>query len=64
MTDRLLRRQEVEKRLGVSRPTIYRLVAAGAFPQPFRIGTAVRWSQREIEAWLSKQRSNGDRAAR
>ena len=40
----LLRREEVETRLGVSRSWIYAEMRAGRFPEPVKIGKrAVRW---------------------
>ena len=61
--DRLLKRQEVEARCGLARTSIYRMMSAGTFPRPLRVGTrAVRWSEAEIEHWLSKRpRAEGDR---
>ena len=50
--DLLLRRADVERRTGLSCTTIYRLMRAGAFPEPVRVGPrAVRWPASEIEAW-------------
>ena len=62
--DRLLRRQEVERRCQLSRSTIYRLMRLGQFPEPIRIGPrAVRWSLREIEAYLAGcPRATGERS--
>ncbi len=51
-TGPLLRRSEVERETGLSRPTIYRLMSTGQFPRPRRIGVrAVAWPSSEIEAW-------------
>lgn len=51
-SDRLLRRKEVERETGLSRPTIYRQIAAGKFPRPRRIGVqAVAWLSSDIEEW-------------
>ena len=62
--DRLLRRQEVERRCQLSRATIYRLMRLGQFPEPIRIGLrAVRWSQREINAYLASPRVPGERGS-
>ena len=60
--DRLLTRAEVQRRTGLGRTAIYRAMRAGEFPEPYRVGrTAVRWSQREIEAWAAAlPRSHGD----
>ena len=60
--DRLLTRAEVEARCAITRTTVYRLMRCGEFPEPLRVGAkAVRWSEREIEAWITKRpRSHGD----
>ena len=53
-TNRLLHRREVEARTGLSRTSIYRQMEAERFPRPVKVGPkAVRWNEREIEAWLS-----------
>lgn len=63
--DRLLRREEVEARCGITRTTVYRLMRAGQFPEPIKIGPrAVRWPASEIETWLaSRPRASGMAAA-
>lgn len=54
--DRMLRREEVEQRTGMSRSTIYRLMREGDFPLPHRIGQrAVRWRESELETWLASR---------
>ena len=65
MNDRLLRREEVQERVGLTRTTIYRLMREGAFPVPIRIGPrAVRWPASELEQWLaSRPRATGEGAA-
>ena len=62
--DRYLRREEVEARCGIARTTIYRLMRAGDFPEPVKIGPrAVRWREREIVEFLdSRPRASGDGA--
>ncbi len=60
---RLLTRQEVEKRLRISTTALYRSMRKGLLPVPIRIGgKAVRWSEEEIEAYLTdpKNRATGD----
>lgn len=48
----LLRVKDVERELGISRTTIWRLVKAGAFPRPLRITSkAIAWRRFDIEAW-------------
>ncbi len=52
----ILRRPEVEARVGLSRSSIYAFMAAGTFPQPIRIGArAVAWRLSDIEDWLASR---------
>jgi prophage regulatory protein len=46
---------EVLERLGISRPTLYRYVAAGTFPKPIKIGPMSRWLQSEVEDWIAER---------
>ncbi|CAE6931908.1 DNA-binding transcriptional activator AlpA [Pseudomonas marincola] len=56
---RILRRPEVEKRIGLGRSTIYLHMQQGTFPKPIRLGSggaaAVGWLEHEIDAWLHEQ---------
>ena len=53
MTNRLLRRPEVERLTGLSRASIYAKMAVGSFPQPVRLGSnSVAWKLRDIENWI------------
>lgn len=50
---RILRRKQVEARVGLSRSTIYGAVNAGTFPRPINLGPqSVGWIEAEIEQWL------------
>jgi len=50
---KVLRCPEVVERTGVSRPTIYRMMAEGTFPQCHRLSPGtVGWSEAEVEAWI------------
>jgi len=52
LNDIFLRRKEVERIVGLSRPTIYRYIKAGKFPKPVSLGTgAVRWKQSDVVEW-------------
>ena len=52
----ILRRKQVEARVGLRRSTIYAKVAAGEFPAPIRLGTrAVGWLESEISAWVESR---------
>ena len=59
---RLLRRAEIEQRVGLSRSSLYRLMRSGQFPKPVQIGErAVRWLESEINDWLAScPRAKGD----
>ena len=54
MTDRLLRRPEVEERVRLSSSRIYALMKMGRFPRPLRIADqAVAWRESAIEEWIA-----------
>lgn len=54
MTDKILRRKELEVLVGLSRSSIYAAMAAGLFPRPIKIGRrAVGWRESVIRGWLS-----------
>jgi len=53
MTERLLRRRQVEEITGLSRSSIYRLMRAKEFPVAIKVGpAAVRWKESDITNWL------------
>lgn len=55
---RILRRQEVERRVGLSKPTLYRRIERGEFPKPVPLGPrAVGWLSTEIDQWIAEQAS-------
>ena len=62
MIDRLMRREEVEERTGLSRSAIYRLMRSHQFPTPIKIGPrAVRWPQSEINEFIAtRPRATGE----
>jgi len=48
----LIRLPQVKAQTGLSRSGIYRLLAAGEFPAPVKLGErSVAWSEEEIAAW-------------
>ena len=59
----LLRRPEVERRVGLRRASIYKWMAEGTFPKPVKLGEkAVAWVETEIDQWVSdriEQRDSG-----
>ena len=53
--DRLLKIDEVKRRVGLGKTMIYRLIQDGKFPAPYKISPfAARWSNNEIVAWIEK----------
>ena len=49
MVPKILRRTELEQRLGLSRSSIYKMMDEGEFPRPVRIGRrAVGWLAEDI----------------
>ncbi len=59
MTERILRRREVEARTGLSRSTLYAQMAEGAFPRPVRLGKrAVGWTESAISEWFESRETS------
>lgn len=58
----ILRLREVVKRVGLSKPSIYRFLKDGLFPKPIRLGErAVGWPASEIDEWLANRpRTTGE----
>lgn len=53
----ILRRRQVEKRIGLTRSPLYARIKDGTFPKPICLGNgrAVGWIEAEIDAWLTAQ---------
>jgi len=53
----ILRRKQVEARIGLTRSPIYARMKAGTFPRPISLGggRAVGWIESEIDEWLAAQ---------
>jgi prophage regulatory protein len=52
----LLRRKQVEARVGLTRSTIYALMAEGKFPKPIALaGRTVAWTQSSIDKWIAER---------
>jgi prophage regulatory protein len=59
MPDKHYRRRAVEDLTGLSRSTLYELMAKGAFPRPLKLtDRAVAWPESAIIKWLA-ERSTG-----
>lgn len=60
MTDKILRRTQVEERIGLSRSTLYSMIAEGTFPKPIRLGKrAVGWTESSLADWLTSKQVDG-----
>ena len=54
-SDMYLRDEDVAKRFGVARSTIWRWVKQGLFPQPYRLGpSTTRWQEKDILAFEAR----------
>ena len=54
----LLKLATVEAMTGISRPSIYRRMAKGEFPQPVRMGTrCTRWPASAVREWVEAQQA-------
>lgn len=49
----LLTAGQTAELVGISVRTVWRLVSAGEFPSPRKIGTATRWKRSEVEDWIA-----------
>jgi predicted DNA-binding transcriptional regulator AlpA len=56
VNERLLRRVEVEQRVGLKTSSIYQKIAKGTFPKPIRLGgtSSVRWRESDINEWIAQ----------
>ena len=53
---RLMRRPDVQNVTGLSRSTIYAMMAEGTFPKPVKLGKrAVAWREADVKAWLESR---------
>lgn len=51
--ERLIRIDEVKRRVGLGKSMIYRLIQEEKFPAPYKLSPfASRWSDREVTAWI------------
>jgi prophage regulatory protein len=58
-SDTLIRLPEVVRRTGLSRATLYRLAAKGAFPRQVKLSvSASAWSSRAVDVWIAERLSS------
>ena len=61
MAKKVIRRREVEERIGLACSTIYAMMADDRFPRPVKIGRrAVGWIEEDINNWLSSKANSSD----
>ncbi len=54
----LLKPAEVQRRLSISRVTLWRLVRDQALPRPYRVSPGrIAWAEREVEEYISSCRA-------
>lgn len=54
MSERLLRLEAVEDRVGWKKSKIYQEVAAGNFPRPVKHGACNTWPESEINTYIER----------
>jgi prophage regulatory protein len=56
MSERIIRRPQVESLTGLSRSTIYRRMEEGSFPKSISIGGRLQgWTESSVQGWIEKQ---------
>jgi prophage regulatory protein len=56
MPECLLRQPQLLRRVSISRTSLQRMMAAGTFPKPQKIGArAVAWRESDIENWIASR---------
>lgn len=56
MPDKIFRRPAVQDLTGLSRSTLYAMIADGRFPAPVKLGArAVGWREADLNEWLASR---------
>ena len=56
MSQEIIRRKQLETRIGLACSTIYAMMARGDFPRPIKIGRrAVGWRSEDVDRWLKSR---------
>lgn len=50
---RMITIDELATILGMSKRTVWRLLAAEEIPEPIRLGGSTRWPLAEVESWIA-----------
>ncbi len=51
--NRLIHRPELTKRIGLSYPTVWRMMREGQFPRGRAVGGKTAWLESEIDHWIA-----------
>jgi prophage regulatory protein len=51
---RFLKLPDVQAKIGLKKTEIYARIKAGEFPAPIKLGTASRWVEDELDAWMTR----------
>ena len=51
----MLRLEDLIKRIGLKKPTIYSMMKRGLLPKPIKMGRASLWVESEIEACMAQR---------
>ena len=58
---RIIRTEDLTRRLGLSRATIFQNAKAGRFPAPIKISQrAIGWRIDEVEAWIAARAATSE----
>jgi prophage regulatory protein len=56
LRERILRRADVEAKVGIKRTALYEAIHEYGFPEPIQIGPrAVGWRETEVDAWIASR---------
>ncbi len=59
MSERIYRLPEVKAKTGLSRSTLYAMIADDRFPKPIKLGErAVGWSEAEVAKWIEARKAD------
>ena len=62
-TKKLVRVRDVIELTGISRTSLWRLIKAGGFPEPFRLGPRINcWYEDEVLEWFNSRREDNKAA--
>lgn len=59
----ILRRKQVQERIGLARSSLYALIASNQFPRPVQLSArAVGWRESDVNTWLESRTTKGGAA--